>query len=135
VQTSVTEMTVSGNPFKSESTITYTVTANDDNEVTVKMQVPIPGMDPSVTDMKFPVYVPPADDTAQKPEILEERSASVTVPAGTFTCTYRKMRMVTNGTETIIESWQDDAEALAYKSVSKSPNGTTTSELTKIDKK
>jgi hypothetical protein len=133
-QTVKTDMKMGETSFSSETNMTYTVLSNDDKVVTVEMKVSAANMPPTAQNTTFDVY-PPDAQPGEKPEVLEERSASVTVPAGTFTCTYRKTKLVVAGAETITEVWQDDGEALPYKMVTTSPTSTSTMELTKIEKK
>lgn len=132
---SVTEMKMGEQTFNSESTLKQTLVGLDDTHATVKTEVFVPNVaSPEPTEQKMPIY-PDETATGEKPETLEEKTTDVTVPAGTFSCTYRKTKSVINGQEMTMETWHDEAQPLPYKSIVVSPTSRTVTELTKIEKK
>lgn len=131
---STTEMKVGDQDFSSESTMRQTLVAVDDQHATVKTEVIVPNVPPSESEMKLAIYPEEVTTTEEQPKV-EEKAAEVTVPAGTFTCTYRKMTTTVNGQETVTETWSSDDEPVPYKMVSVGPQSRTVTELTKIDKK
>lgn len=132
---SSTEMKMGDQTFSSESTMRQTLVALDDEHATIKTEVSVPNVPPiDPTEQKLAIY--PEDGPAgEEPKKLEEKKATVTVPAGTFDCTYRKISMTVNGQEMVTETWSDDDQPLPYKMVSVGPQSTTVTELTRIDKK
>ncbi|MCO5165570.1 MAG: FHA domain-containing protein [Planctomycetes bacterium] len=132
---SSTEMKMGDQTFTSESTMRQTLVALDDEHATIKTEVSVPDVPPiDPTEQRLAIY--PEDGPAgEEPRKLEEKKATVTVPAGTFDCIYRKFSMTVNGQEMVTETWSDDDEPLPYKSVSVGPQSTTVSELTRVDKK
>ncbi len=131
---STTDMKMGEQSFTSESTMRQTLVAVDDQHATVKTEVIVPNVPPSESEMKLAIYPEAVMTTEEQPKV-EEKPAEVTVPAGTFTCTYRKMTTTVNGQETVTETWSSDDEPVPYKMVSVGPQSRTVTELTKIDKK
>lgn len=131
---STTEMKMGDQTFNSESTMRQTLVALDDEHATIKTEVIVPNVPPVESEQKLPIYPEAATTTEEQPKV-EEKPAEVTVPAGTFSCTYRKMTTMVNGQDTVTEIWSSDDEPLPYKMVSVGPQSRTVTELTKVEKK
>lgn len=131
---SATETKMGEQSFTSESTMRQTLVALDDQHATVKTEVIVPNVPPVESEQRLPIY-PEATATSEEQPEAEEKPAEVTVPAGTFSCTYRKTTTTVNGQETVTEVWVSDDEPLPYKMVVVTPTTRTVTELTKVDKK
>ncbi len=136
-QRSKTDMKVGEQSMTTESVITYTVKAVGEDEVTVEMKTALPSMPdfpPTANDVQFPARVKEGE-AGEQPEVLEEKKTDVTVPAGTFPCTYRKTRAKVGDAETTTELWYDEAEALPYKVTVVNAQMSSVTELTRREPK
>jgi hypothetical protein len=110
----------------------WTLVERNDEVAKLKMETVIPNMDPQVTTTDMPLKAKGGDETT-KP--TEEKSESVTVPAGTFDCRYVKMVTKTGDVETTSESWTPKDLPVPCKTVTKSGETVTTMVMTRLEKK
>lgn len=113
-----------------KSDMKETIVSRTDDAVKVKIETTTSGTTSS-TEQEIPLHAK-GEESKEKP--LEEKSESITVPAGTFDCHYTKFKTGDNTTET----WTSEKVPVPVKSVttmSGASEGTSTMLLVKIDEK
>ncbi|RMG14396.1 MAG: FHA domain-containing protein [Planctomycetota bacterium] len=127
-----TEMTVAGNKTRTTSRMRQTLKAKDDEVATVLYETIVQGAPPTTSEQKVPLH---AEGEGEQPTYLEEKKTEVEVPAGTFSCTYRKWTQKQGGQESTVEMWIDESLPVAYKTVVTNSMMTSTTVLASMDKK
>jgi hypothetical protein len=126
------EMMMGDKPFKTETTGKHILKAKSDEFATVLYETVAGGQTTGV-EQKIPLK--PLATEGEAPEVLEEKETKITVGAGEFSCTYRKIKTVSAGQDYITEMWIDPKLPAAYKTITKGGTTTTTTEMTAMDKK
>jgi hypothetical protein len=122
-------------PVKMDTTssMKQTLVSRTELVAKVKTEMKAAGTELPPSEAEVPLKNPVQDKAAEKP--LEEKNESVTVKAGTFDCHYTKTRATVGGAETTTEVWMARDVPVAVKTKSSSEAMTSTTELTKVDKK
>lgn len=106
------------NPFQSEARITIKVEAVHAERVDLSVTTSMPGWPGEPEPQSIPRR-PMADGV--RGELVEDRSTTITVPAGTFPCRYRRWEVGEGAMRGSVEIWDDPSFPLPYKTHVKGP--------------
>lgn len=122
------ERTVDGQAYPSQTTQRWTLESKADGWAVVRVETVHAGRTTPIT-----VKIHLADEAQREAgQVLEERPETITVEAGEFACTYRKVQV---DAETVVEEWIDPALPVPCKSVVVEPGAKTETELVRVDAK
>ena len=110
------------NPFRSEARITIEVQALRDDAVDLRVTTAMPGWPAEPEQQTIPRRSMWDDFQG---ELVEERSETITVPAGTFPCRYRRWKVGQGAFRASVEVWDDPSFPLPFKTHVTGPRETT----------